>query len=431
MNTKLDGFYNVLSGLNLKQYDKHANNEFKSEAIVPDSILMELTTGEGIAKRAVDVLSSTMLKEGFFIKNDADGMIMDKLEELEIRKRLSTVLKWSFGLGGGVILMGIDDGGELFEPINESTIKNVKFLKVFDKTEIMPTNRLYGTIDENYNKTEIWTINTAGLANQINVHESRLLFFDGEQVTNLQRYANNGWGYSIFQASYNDLQDLLVSWAYCPRLLSDFIKKVTSMDNLLDMVTNGQEEQVKKRLRLLDLTSDVMNREVIDRNLEEFRYETASLTGAVELVDKTELRVSAVWGIPLSILFGQTPQGFNSTGKGEEEMFYDKVSGLQGEKLTEPLSRLIRFIQLSTEGPTKGKEVEGWNIKYNPMKRQTQKEILESRKLQSDIDISYISNAVLGVEEVRASRFGGADYSFETTIDDNLDTLSDLDNIDG
>ena len=132
---------------------------------------------------------------------------------------------------------------------------------------------------------------------------------------------------------------------------------------------------------------------------------------------EAELRYSAVTGIPLTFLLGQSPQGLNATGKGEERIYYDMISVRQENKMRKPLNKLIEYIQLAKEGSTKGKIIDGWKIVFNPLWQQTQEQIVESRNKQSETDKTYIENGVLTPEEVRESRFGGNEYSHETKIE--------------
>jgi phage-related protein (TIGR01555 family) len=414
---KLDGFSNILSGLNYKSYDKHANTEFQHEILIDDETLRALTTNEGIGKKTVNLLAGDMTREWFTISQDTDGEILNYLDKLNVKKHTKTADKWALGLGGAGMVAGINDGGELNQPVKENSIKSIDWLKVFDKTDLIPKeNSTYTTVDAKYGKPELYTLSTSGLSSTIDIHESRIMLFDGEEVTERQRYDNQGWGYSIFQSMFKDLRDLVVSWEYVPRIMQDAIKKVFKMKNLMQMAMTGQEDQIRNRLRVMDLTSDIMNRETIDKELEDLQYLVANITGITDMVTKMELRYSGVSSIPLTFLLGQTPQGLNATGKGEERVYYDYIAGLQDDKNTPPLSKLIRYVQLAQDGPTKGKEIEGWSIEYNSLWQQTEQEAAETRKTQAETDKIYIETGVLMPEEVEKSRFGGDAYSSETKL---------------
>jgi len=97
--------------------------------------------------------------------------------------------------------------------------------------------------------------------------------------------------------------------------------------------------------------------------------------------------------------------------------YYDKVANKQDEQLTDPLSKLVRYTMLSKNGPTQGKEIDGWAVEWNPIERQSETEIVTNRKMQAETDEIYMKAAALANTEVRDSRFGGLEQSLDTSID--------------
>jgi hypothetical protein len=72
---------------------------------------------------------------------------------------------------------------------------------------------------------------------------------------------------------------------------------------------------------------------------------------------------------------------------------------------------------LSKEGPTKGKVLDDWSLEFNPLWQPTEQETVEMRNKQAETDKIYIEQQVLTPEEVTLSRFGGDEYSIETSVD--------------
>ena len=60
------------------------------------------------------------------------------------------------------------------------------------------------------------------------------------------------------------------------------------------------------------------------------------------------------------------------------------VSGIQRRQLKPQLEKLIRTLMLCNEGPTNGKEIKNWSIKFNALWVPTQKEQAETEKLQAE-----------------------------------------------
>lgn len=88
----------------------------------------------------------------------------------------------------------------------------------------------------------------------------------------------------------------------------------------------------------------------------EEKYEKAStnISGIPELLDRFMLALSAVSGIPTSLLFGRSAAGLNATGDNDVRNFYDMVKQEQENKLKPVLEKLTRYIMLSKDGPFAG-----------------------------------------------------------------------------
>jgi hypothetical protein len=66
-----------------------------------------------------------------------------------------------------------------------------------------------------------------------------------------------------------------------------------------------------------------------------------------------------------------------------------------------------------------------WSVEFCPLSQPTQKEIVDARKVQCEIDVAYIGAGVLSQENVARARFGGDQYSFETKVDvEELDAMA-------
>lgn len=74
-----------------------------------------------------------------------------------------------------------------------------------------------------------------------------------------------------------------------------------------------------KRLDLLNLTKSATNTMILDA---EEKYEKASknISGIPELLDRFMLALSAVSGVPVSLLFGRSAAGMNATGDNDKTL---------------------------------------------------------------------------------------------------------------
>ena len=131
-----------------------------------------------------------------------------------------------------------------------------------------------------------------------------------------------------------------------------------------------------------------------------------NVNGVREIIQEFQQTISGLSGIPATILFGRSPAGLNSTGAADFENYYNLVRRYQKTKMKPQLEKLIKLIQLSKEGPTKGKELEDWQIEFQPLQEITEQDIattesakqgnakllLETLKLMSEMQLADTSD---------------------------------------
>jgi hypothetical protein len=129
------------------------------------------------------------------------------------------------------------------------------------------------------------------------------------------------------------------------------------------------------------------------------------------------LRLAAAAGMPLSLLVGQVKGGLGDAGNTDLRFFYDRVAAMQRRILVPVLKKLVRYLMLSKEGPTKGVVPERWEIKCRPLYRLDALQEATRRKTVAETDHIYMQDGVLTTPEVATGAFGKAEFSAERTID--------------
>ncbi len=74
-----------------------------------------------------------MVRQGWEIEGDSEGKITRKLEKLKITEAMTNLIKWARLFGGAVCIVGIDDGLPLDQPVDEPGLRDVQWLRVFDR----------------------------------------------------------------------------------------------------------------------------------------------------------------------------------------------------------------------------------------------------------------------------------------------------------
>lgn len=418
---RLDGWVNFLTGAGVQGLDKRVSTSFIRNVPLTAAQLLSLYRYDGLSKRIIDVVVYDMLREGFVINGDEEGMVYKKLRSLKAMRHFKLGLTWADLLGGSLIVMGLSDGQELDQELNENNIDNVEFLRVYDCEQVtIETTKQYDDPKlPKYGQPKLYTVNSVLSGQTFDVHETRVLRFDGVLLDDTSLLENNGWGDSRLQAVYERIKGLSSSYTNIEEIIEEFIQGVLKIDDMAGLIASGREKELHDRLMFLDLSKHMLNTTMIDKN-EEFDRLTTTVTGVGDLLTKLELALSGFTGIPSSLLFGQSPKGLNASGEeeGQIRLYYDKVASRQEEKLSPQLERLVYLIMKSKQGGTNGKELEDWDIVFNPLWQPSQKEIVESRRIQAETDEKYWKMTALSENEIAKSRFGGMDYSYETTLSD-------------
>ena len=417
--TREDGWMNVLTGMGICGRDKKQNTTFRMSYIFNRSELDQMYRSDGNIRLIVDLFAQEMIRQGWEIEGDAEGKISGKMEELNATQCLTDLIKWARLYGGAIGIMGIADGLPLDQPVDETTLRDIQWIRVFDRYQAYSRD---GTFESdlnspNYGFPNVYTVNDNRTGAVFFVHYSRILRMDWNVLPPRWQNFNQGWGDPLIQTIYDELRNYSAAFSHTASMMEDFVNGVLKIPNLaVIMASQCGDEQVIKRLNILNLGRSTANMMVIDGD-ETFEKLTTNVSGVADLLDRFMLALSAVTRIPVSLLFGRSAAGLNATGDNDVRNFYDAVKQAQESKLRGVLEKLVRYIMISKDGPFNGKEPDQWSIQFVPLWQNTEEQEALTRKLVAETDAMYIDRGVITPEEVAVSRFGGNKYSMNTEID--------------
>ncbi len=424
-----DGWENVFSGLGVDGRDRRRSTDV-SVLTLAWGDCEALYRGDDTAAKIADepAREATRRWLDVLIQDDKEAaeIIERQMRKLRAQARFRDAMAKSRAYGGAGVLMGIEDGRDPDKPVNENAITGVRFLTTFDAIEIYPRTWYGDSGQEKYGMPETYWISPQGLATRATmvVHESRVLRFEGVYVSRRQWVRNRGWGDSAFVRVLEALRDFGMAIGGAAHLLSDFSQAVLKIRGLTELMSNGQEETVRKRLEAIELGRSIVRAAVLDAGDgedgdggESFERKATPMAGYADIVDRLMLRLASAADMPMSRLFGQANGGLGSDDKAGTTWWTERIEGMQQEVLLEPAEKLVRYLLLAQEGPTKGKEPENWSIAFRPLRQLDPVQEAERRLKVAQADAAYVQAGIVLPEEIATSRFGGDVYSIETTLD--------------
>jgi uncharacterized protein len=431
----MDGWSNVITGLGIKGRDKRmASNVLYQRKTKTE--LEQLYAADDMASAIVDTLPEEMQREGFKIKTqdeeaDLDDLLKDKFKMLEGPQSFDQALKWARLYGGSGIYMGIQDGREPDEPVDLENIKSIEFLNTMDRFELHPdsTHIQRDPSKPNFGMPMLYQLHpqTSGEFN-IRVHADRILRFESQAKLPRNLFISNEyWHDSVLTKSENPIRNFQSTHDSIATLIQDLSQAVYKIKHLTEMISQGRDDLVMKRLELVDSCRSVLQA-IIMEDGEEFERKSTNLAGIADVVKMINQRLVQSSRIPHTILLGESPSGLGATGQSEKRDWFDVVARNQNVFLKPQLGKFFFYCFLAQDGPTGGELPESWEIVFNPLWQLDQAEQAEVDLKNSQSDKNYIDSGVLDPDEVALSRFGNNEGSIQINTDlRSMDSFGDDD----
>ena len=410
---KEDGFLNLYTGVGTSR-DKTRYTSFSNYTYLTDQVLTDLWVGDGFGKRIIEVVADDMTREWINIPEDTNQIILNKMEDLEAETQFNEVLKMKGLYNGSVIVIGLNDGNPLEEPVNLNTIKSVDWLRVYDRTEINLTTFNFNR-DPNskrFGKPEFYTINS-NYSEYFNVHYSRVIEFKGLKVPSSIEQGNWWyWGMSQLQPIWTQLKDFGAGVANISKLLYEFVIGKYKIKNLSQMMAEDNWDKVKKIIDIVDLGKSMIQAHLLDADGEDFSRDSVSVSGLPDLLDRFMMFLSGVTGIPVTRLYGRSPAGENATGEADLMNYYDMIASRQKTELKSKIQMLVDYINLSQEITQK---IDNPTVEFNSLFQTDEKAEIENKKTFTEMVMQWYDRNLITDEEARSVLENGFTFDIEIT----------------
>ena len=420
---RTDSWLSALTGVGLNHGKSAMVFRASASDYLDDRTLEDLYELDGIASRIVRAPCVHALRHGVIVSTgdpQTDTQVKARMEELDAVNALRKAWQWARLYGGGAVFVGADDGQDPALPLDLDNIQSVRFAVDTDRTELIPNTWETDPLKSSFGKPKTYRLTrnaTGGGSQHAVIHHSRVIRFDGVEPTKRRRQQLQGWGDSVLQRVYVDLQQARGAYAAVAGLMHESSQGVFKMKDLMSMISGDKDDTFKRRMELMDMSRSVARAILIDEDETYERIEVGALTGLVEAMDRFTNMVSASSEIPVTVLMGQAPAGLNATGESDIRSWYDAVAAEREAMLRSRVERMVKLLLRAKDGPTRGVEPEGWKVTFPPLWQSTPSEDADLRQKVSATDVAYITAGVLTPEEVALNRFRSEGWSPDTTID--------------
>ena len=442
-----DGYVNLLNKYGTKQDNSEAY-KFEREPVIPDMLLTGLYEGNGLFSKIIDTPAEEALKHGFDLNLKSDELnafVEDALDDLEWEERAATAIKWARLYGGALIVMLIDDGRGLEEPVDWEHIRSIDELRVYERSIVQPDYAsLYqqdyggkgvGNRVSKFGQPEYYYVSS--IYGSFKVHESRCLVFRNgvlpEQTSNATYLF---WGMPEYVRIRRALRETVTAHTDSVKLLERSVQAIYSMKGLASLLTTDDgENQVLKRLQLVDTSRGLLNSIAIDSEGEQYDFKTFQFSGVKDVIDATCNMLSALTNIPQTILFGRSPAGMNATGDSDFESYYNFVEKIQRLMLKRNLRTLLDVVFRAGIASGDVAEEPDYKLEFKPLwsLSDTEQATVDQTKAQTALvkaqtAQAYVDMQALDPTEVRRRLASDEEFDVEDIIseDDEDDLLQSL-----
>ena len=434
---RADGYANLVTKYGTSK-DVSEHYEFVPESSVPDDVLERHYESNGLFAKIIDAPAEDALRVGFELDGISDDNVADfyaeALDELDWEETAMTAIKWARLFGGSIIVLLVNDGHGLEEPLDWKNIQSIDDIRVYDRSLIQPDySSVYSydyqdpfrTRGSRLGMPERYTVFSK--YGTFTVHDSRCLVFqNGVLPENASDSIYQMWGVPEYVRINKALRDTDVSHRMAPKLLERSVQPIYKMKDLsAELATEEGEDRLLKRLQVIDTARGVMNSLVIDSEGEDYDFKSFSFSGVTDVIHASCNMLSAITNIPQIILFGQTVGGLSSSDDTSMENYYNYVGRIQKRMLRGNLRYLLSIIFQAGLATGEIDEIPKINIKFKSLWSLTETQQVELEQQKAAIQKTraetaqiYVSMEAIDPSEIREKLADSDELNIETMLDD-------------
>jgi len=263
--------------------------------------------------------------------------------------------------GGAGVLFVTDDNAGLDEPVEWRTFTEVEAIHVFDRFDLSAADCVSEIEDAQYGQPrtyyfhpdqEVPTTSSEGKRYiGESIHHTRIAPYFGRRVRDSGEDRFDGWAQPVLEGLVETLKDMEIVTQAMASAVHEFQYDVLKIDGLDRKIMADGVEALEARMEAMSLSRSMINATALDAGGEDLESRTVDFSGPIEVLGLLKENLSLESGIPLSILFGQTPQGLSSNDETGRSNYFDMVRQIRHQKHVPAIERAAEFFARERQSP--------------------------------------------------------------------------------
>lgn len=358
---RLDGWINTLKGLG-GLTDKSQATEYTQSKVLTNEEIEALYDGDWLARRICNALPEAAYRQRFEIESDETMKRFLELNHTQSFPRgiLSQAQSIGRAYGGSAILLGYKNSGQdLTKPPGRNA--ELAWLDILKLPHLYVLKRFENPNSEYYGQPEIFKV-TRGRRQGLEIHVDRLILCEGvtrlsdfETIYQYQSLTGSQTRYwtaeifpewqSILQTAYEALNEYGMSWKAISTLIQEASIGKLTMAGVIQMLASENKDAIETRLELLSQSRSVTKTMLLDADADEdFSREPVNFSGVPQLAEQIAKRIAGAAGMPVTVLFKQSPDGMNATGESDLTQWYDDIHEYRVTSSEPKILRILKAI---------------------------------------------------------------------------------------
>lgn len=420
---RMDGWKNLIAGFGMMKDKSAGRNSVPGFTRLTQIELQVLYYGGGVVSNAIDIPAEAMTQDSFEVQGD-DGRLYGAFENLSGHKQFTQALKWTGLLGGALIVMDVEGGGDWREVWRPEKGGQIRALRVYSCDRICLGRMELNNMPESpyFEDYERFVVKKAN-GETFEIHASRCLLF--KSTTIIDRAIPGWleyeiyWGLSSVYKGLDDARNYNMTCQGTANLMGECSVGKYKLSNLEQLVAESNYKAIDNRLEAMDLQKSVINGVFLGED-EDYTRENVSFAGVADVWDRQMMGVSGSYRIPVTKLFGRSSAGMNATGEGDEDNYNKYIQGLQKTQMLPPLKKLLACLNTSLKViKSEDNKLSTIVVDFNSLTKRDQKKDAEVREIMSRTDKNYVDAGILPPEEIIKNRFMGG-FTIDTVVDEDF-----------